>query len=305
MNAYNIWFVGVLVLVEAGQAQVASVPPKGWTAMTPIYGSPGSGFNRLNLTNNRPEEIREELQDAKTSRLIAKFNGLSEGELATVQLRQESGEVELYQIGNSARAFNVMSDQLRTYAAARDEGHTLDFCLAAITNRADLSSLTDPCLRAFLKERPMLPADRLTKSGSTAYTNKAGTMVSQSSKTTFVNGKFETTNFTEIPKVDEVGQRTTYVLVDGEIAWVYAVQFNPDGSVHDVTESRSDAKEYDPKYRWSIKKAKDQAESEMKKRGIHGFGSVHDFWSRVQKKLKDKGIDWHSPAELNPNTTFD
>jgi hypothetical protein len=301
MIALKIGSVVFLVFASAGQAQVDSMPPKGWTRMTPIYGFPGSGFNRLNLTNNTPDEIRKELLDTNISRLIARFNSLSDEDLATVQISQDNGKVEVYQIGNSDRAFKTMSEQLRIYSASRDEGHTRDFCMAALTNRTDLSSVTDPYLRALLKERPMLPADRLTNSASTAYTNKAGTIVSQSTSTTFVNGKMVTTNVTEKPKGDEVGQRVDYVLVDGEIAWVYFVQFKPDGTVDYVMESRRDAKEFDPKYSQTIK----EVEDEVKKAGIHGRGSVHIFWSIVQKKLKNNGIDWHSPAELNPNTRFD
>jgi len=249
--------------------------------------------------------IREELLDTNIFRLIARRKGLSEKDLATVQIGEERGVLNLYGIGNSDRAFKVMSEQLRTYAVARDQGHTRDFCLAVITNRTNLSSVTDPYLRAFLKERPTLPADRLTKSGSTAYTNKAGTVVSESTTTSWVNGKFVTTNFTEIPKVDEVGQWVTYVLIDGEIAWEYAVQYKPDGSVHDVNEIRHDAKEYDPKYSQAIKEVEDRARTEMKKRGIQGLGSVKFFWRRVQEELKAKGIDWRSPAELNPNANFE
>jgi len=301
MIALKIESVVFLVLATAGPAPVASMPPKGWTQMTPVYGFPGSGFNRLNLTNNTPEEIRRELLDTNTSRLIARFNSLSEEDLATIQISEDNGEVEVYGIGNSDRAFKKMSEQLRIYAASRDEGHTRDFCMAALTNRTDLSSVTNPFLRALLKERPTLPADRLTNSASTSHTNKAGSIVSQSTSTTVVNGKMVTTNFTEKPKVDEVVQTDDYVLVDGEIAWVYFVQFKPDGAVDYVMESRRDAKEFDPKYSQTIK----EVEDDVKKAGIRGRGGVHVFWSIVQKKLKYKGIDWHSPAELNPNTRFD
>jgi len=273
--------------------------------MTPIYGFPGNGFRRLNLTNNTPEEIWKELQDANTIRLIASCNDLATKDLATVEISQENGELELYQIGVSGKAFKVMEEQLGIYAKARDAGHTREFCLAAITNRPDLSTISDPFLRAFLKERPMLPAGRVIKLSSVAYTNKAGDILSQGTTTSFVNGKFKTTNSTEIQKIDEVGREITYVLIDGEIAWEYQVQFKSDGSVRYLRETRYDAKEFDPKYGQAIKDANDQATAGMKKQGIQGRGSVHLFWSLVQKKLKEKGIDWHSPAELNPNARFD
>ena len=290
MIAFRIWPVAFLLLVSAGRAQVTS-----------IYGVSRDNIHRLNLTNNTPEMIRQELLDTNTARIIAKFNGLSEEDLASVQIRQENGEVTARQTGNSFKAYHVMSEQLRTYAATRNEGHTRDFCLALLTNKTDLPSLTDPHLRAFLKGRPMLPANWLTNHGSTTFPIKAGTVLSQTTTTTFFNGKLETTNVIEKAKVDEVGQRITYVLADGEVAWVYAVLFRADGSEIGTTESRRDAKEYDLDYGPAIKEVEDQTTAEMKKEGKQGPESAHLFWSRVQKKLKDQGINWHSPEDLNPN----
>ena len=151
----------------------------------------------------------------------------------------------------------------------------------------------------------MLPADRLVNLDSTAYTNKAGDIISQTTTTSFVNGKWETTNFTEIPKVDIVGQRVHYVLVDEDIAWDYRVQFKPDGSVDYVMESRRDAKEYDPKYSQTIREVEDEVKARLEKGMIPGrHPSVHGIWLIMRTKLKDKGIDWHSPAELNPNPRY-
>jgi hypothetical protein len=312
MIAFRIWWGVFLVLASAGKGQEISMPPKGSYTTTEIYRNFGPSLRRLNFAYNTPEAIRQELLDTKLSRLIAKFNGLSDEDLATFQIRQEYGGVTLYYFGGSNQAFSdrrfvVMSEQLKRYADAREAGHTRDFALSAITNKTDLSSISDPDLRAFLKERPSLPADRLKKWASGTYTNKAGEVASQTTTTTIRDGKIETTNLKEIPKDDVVGRWATYVLVDGEVASEYSVQFKPDGSVYRVMgESLRDAKEFDPKYTQTIKDAMDQAEAELKKEGItHRFGSVHVFWPRVTKILKEKGVDWHSPAEMNPKTRYD
>jgi hypothetical protein len=307
MIAFKMWFVVFLVLASAGKAQVNSMPPKGSYTQTEIYRYFGPAFPRLNLTYNTPEAIRQELLDTNLSRLIAKYNGLSDEELAKFQIRQEGGCLELYYFGASDPShttFLLISRPLRRYAEAREAGHTRDFALGTITNRTDLSTVSDPDLRAILQERPTLPVDRLRRVNSGTYTNKAGIKIGRTRRTT--NAPFYMTNFTEIPKVDEVGRWVHYVLVDGEVASVYFVQFKPDGSVDQIMESLCDGKEYDPKYSQAIKDAKDQATAELKKEGIlPRFGYVHVFWPRVKKILKEKGIDWHSPAEMNPNTSYD
>jgi len=40
--------------------------------------------------------------------------------------------------------------------------------------------------------------------------------------------------------------------------------------------------------------------------GEHRMGACHIIWREAKKRLKrDHGIEWHSPAELNPETCFD
>jgi hypothetical protein len=36
-----------------------------------------------------------------------------------------------------------------------------------------------------------------------------------------------------------------------------------------------------------------------------GFGVCHRYWAEKKKMLAQYGIDWHSPAELNPDIIFD
>jgi hypothetical protein len=287
-------------------AHVASTPPQNWKRATPIY--LGSGFSHLNLSHNSPEVVRQEILDTNTVRLIATFSGLTEADLATVQIVQEPGYswVEVNQLGNSEKAFNVLSDELRNYVRAREEGHTRAFLLAALTNRVAASAISDPDLRAIAANRTLLPISWLKKLDSGTTTNKAGVVASRTISTTVVNGKSVTKETAYIPRVDEVCRWVSYVLVDGEVAWRYSVKFKADGALDYVHDSRCDAKEYDTKYQKAIKEVEDEADAEMKRDGSFGrFGSVHTFWHLKKEKLRTRGIEWRSPAELNPNTNYD
>jgi hypothetical protein len=307
MNARLITIVCVgLVLRSICSAQVSSTPPRKWKSAASI--DFGLGISRLKLSHNTPDVVRQEILDTNTVRLIAASWGLTEADLATVQVSQEPGYgwVQVYQLGNSERAFKVLSEQLRNYVRAREEGHTQAFVLAALTNRVAASTLSDPDLRAIATNRTLLPISWLKKAESGTTTNKAGTVVSRTISTKIVNGKSVTNETAHIPQVDEVCRWLTYTLVDGEVAWRYSVRFKADGSLNYIRDSRSDAKEYDTKYQKAIKEVEDEAHAEMKRDGIFGrFGSVHTFWHLKKEKLKARGIEWRSPSELNPNTNYD
>ncbi len=290
----------------ACSAQESSTPPQNWTkaAVLPM----DMHFGHVKLSHNTPEIIRQEVFDTNTIRLIAESSGLAESDLATVRVAEEprSSWIKLYQIGKSERAFNVLEDQLGRYIEARDEGHTRAFVLAAITNRVDLSTISDPSLRALATGRDLIALSWLVKEASGATTNKAGVIASSTVSETVVNGRSVKTTNNHIPKMDEVCPWTSYTLTDGEIGWHYRVMFKADGSLDCVYAERCDAKEYDPQYQASVKEANTEVEAEMKKEGSYGrFGSVHRFWRLKQEKLKARGIEWRSPAELNPNIHYD
>ncbi len=37
----------------------------------------------------------------------------------------------------------------------------------------------------------------------------------------------------------------------------------------------------------------------------HGMGFCHIYWYHKKKYLKERGYDWKSPAELNPDVIYD
>ena len=296
----------MLLLAWGCTADTPPAPPEHWRSATPL--DLIAGISRVKVSHNSPEAIRRELLDPITLRLLAKSSGLSDKDLRSVKVAQEPGAgwVQLYQTGGSDKKFQTLSQRLRDYVRAREDGHTRGFLLAAITNAAPSSSVSDPDLKALLGSQPLLPASWLKKADSGTITNKAGQEASRTITTTTINGKEVTSETVHIPKVDEVCRWVSYTVADGEIGWWYLIKFKADGSVDDVQESRCDAKEYDPRYQKAIKQVEREVKAAMKKDGSYGqFGSCHTFWHLKKEKLKARGIDWRSPTELNPNTCFD
>lgn len=67
---------------------------------------------------------------------------------------------------------------------------------------------------------------------------------------------------------------------------------------------KHDPIEDDPKYRKILAAADKKAEKETKN-SKGRMGHCHAFWGAKQRILAKKGIDWKSPAELNPYCKFD
>ncbi|MFA6543611.1 MAG: hypothetical protein WCS99_04250 [Limisphaerales bacterium] len=241
-------------------------------------------------------------------RLIARAVGLEEKDLATVRLVQEPGRtwLSLYQVSPPDKAFEALSDGLRKYYNARLSGHSQSSIFASVTNQQFLTTATDPDILVLIKERPLLPAGLLRKIATGATTNRAGFVASESVRITIENGKRQTNRTVHVPKVDEVRRWVSYSFVDGPIEWRYQLHFKADGSVNSLMEMKSDAQESDPKFQPLFKAVDAEVEAEMKRAGSFGkLGSVHTFWHLKQEKLKAKGVDWRSPAELNPGVHYD
>ena len=67
---------------------------------------------------------------------------------------------------------------------------------------------------------------------------------------------------------------------------------------------RTDPVEKTIKYK-KIRKELEKELSELMK-DCTGIGSCHIYWATKKRILREKyGIDWKSPAELNPFTLFD
>lgn len=71
---------------------------------------------------------------------------------------------------------------------------------------------------------------------------------------------------------------------------------------------KHDPQEDDPKLGPIIKEAAEEAKRKVyKKHGLtkHQLGIGHEVWIEQKRILKEKGIDWKSPAEMNPKAIFD
>ena len=64
--------------------------------------------------------------------------------------------------------------------------------------------------------------------------------------------------------------------------------------------------ENDPTFRPMLEGAEREAQKEFAKFAPHRLGSIHLFWDIKKQILKEKyGIDWRTPAEMNPKIKFD
>jgi hypothetical protein len=70
---------------------------------------------------------------------------------------------------------------------------------------------------------------------------------------------------------------------------------------------RHDPIEDNPALRPTLDMAGLEAEQELAARGVTpGFGYCNTYWPTKKRILKEKyGIDWRTPAEMNPNVAFD
>jgi len=242
-------------------------------------------LHRLELAHNSREAIQKELLDRSLLRRFAHDMGLSPADLASVRVvvGDYNKSLELQQIGSATNAFDKLSRALIWYIRQRVKGHTKEFLVACITNQPQKSALVDTDLQQLGKWRRELPLSWLKAQGSGTTTNKCG----------------------------DISRWVEYTLVDGDIAEAYLLYFNSDGSFnYDRSEisgdEKFDAKEVDPKYEKLFREVTEEIEAEMKKQGdSKGLGSCHTFWRLKKEKLKQKGILWRSPAELNPDTRYD
>jgi len=253
-------------------------------------------FSRVDLPHNLPEAVRGEILDPSLLRMIATACDLSAEDMAGLQLVKspESEMVELYQTGDGRRAFNVVGDRLRAYVEGRKDGHTREFMLAAMTNQSILHfALSDVDLRLLLIARPMLPEAWVKKTGSGTQTN-----LNPRGFYRFEDSGARATN--------TVSRWTSYCVVDGAVAWGYVLHFKPDDTLDFLEEMKCDARELDPKQAALFKEVDAEVETQMKKEGTYGrFGSLGVFWRLRKARLQERGMDWRSPGELNPNARYE
>jgi len=260
------------------------------------------------MSHNTPEIIRQELAQSQFLPEMGSALHLPSNDVAKLRFSYNSQYkwFELEQNGTPPFVFDSVRKAIDSYVKERNAGHTRQFMLAAVSQQESNSKSDDSGLNAIADDRPLIPVSWLQKGESGSVTNKAGELARRTVTTTVINGKTVTNEVANIPKTDEICKWTSYNLVDGEICWRYFVQYKADGSIDYIHDSRMDAKEADPKYADVFDQVEAEVTAEMKQDGTHGrFGSCHSYWRRKKEKLKERGIIWRSPSELNPNTCFD
>lgn len=100
-----------------------------------------------------------------------------------------------------------------------------------------------------------------------------------------------------------------YILVDvldGELVWSYELAYGPKGLFeHCRGGGRRDAIELNPAYTNLIAEVERLVERKVEDEGKCGLGTCHFFWALKKQLLKERGVKWRSPAELNPDTLYD
>lgn len=297
----GLWLLCLTTVIS----QVSSTEPKNWKSASPI----GLGSSSFLHDEKLAETVRQEILDTNIIELIARAVNLSVQDRTLFQLASSGGnDVWLYRLNDKwSDGCDRFTEKLGAYIQARGDGHTRDCLLNGITNRQSISVIKDPDLRILATNYPIMPVSWFKRGETGTTTNKAGQVASRSMSMSIVNGKqVLQTNYTHIPKVDEICRWVSYSLVDGEIAWNYHLQFKADGSLDNIHASKFDAKETDPKLEAVFKAVGSEVDAEMKQQSAYGkLGAVHTYWWLKKERLKARGIDWKSPAELNQGTIYD
>jgi hypothetical protein len=280
-----------------------------WITVTTIYSTGRlTEFRRLELSYNSPEDIQKELLGTNLVRLAAAGLGASE-EVWTNSVVRQRGDTILLDCFCSPKTsphnspFAELGVRLRKYVELREVGFTREFAMTSLSNRTDLSAVEDPDLRAFLQKAWWLPADHVKKVDSGTQTLRKGRIVGH--EITNADGTISYTNVTEIPPSTDLQHWGRFSVVDGEVAATYFFLYGPENSDASLSTTFHDAREDDPRTSQIIEAAQAQAKAQLRKQGVTGLGFIRSQWTLMKEILRARGIDWHSPADLNPNIKFD
>ncbi len=182
----------------------------------------------------------------------------------------------MHQNGAEPNTFDKICDIVEKYVDGRKEGHSAEYMLSVLKISEPNQKTDDNDLKIILKQYPETSLKKLQKDWEIIDSNSG-------------------------IKIRSVG----YYLVDGDIAWTYQFSIDPNNANSHVFREKVDAKEYDPKYKKIIKEAEIAAASKMEEKKVSGLGSIHLFWIWKKEYLQQKGVDWKSPVDLNPGTSYD
>ncbi len=234
----------------------------------------------IKLSHNSSSEVVSEIQDMTILNLMCDSAGIPREILKDITIKYIGSppyRIELYWPKDKMYGFDGLSCKIEYYVDARIKGHTKKYVLEKLTTQNNKENISDPQLKDLLAERPELLVSWLEKKDID-----------------------ET-----IDGTDDKFIRVMFILVDGDIAWCYTLFYSHEDVFEGLSEERRDAKEYDSKFQDVIRKAEEEASKTMRRENITGLGSCHTFWNLKKEYLKAKGIQWKSPSELNPYSSYD
>jgi hypothetical protein len=228
-------------------------------------------FDKLKLPQNSPNALPNGLLDNQVLQEFLTSLGIRPDLHPKLHITSDpiTSWIEVKQNGAQPAVFELVCKEIRGYID-RSAGHTRDYLLASFRERGHpLPTNVSPVVKAFMINHPEVPFAwiRVQNTGS---------------------------------GVASIG------VVDGELAWCHSSLCHPNGKFSQCLSDLCDSKEFDPKYTNIIAQVEKEIGAKMKANGTYKtLGSCYSFWARKKELLKAKGIDWRSPHELNPNTTYD
>lgn len=230
----------------------------------------GMGIDELKANGNTSAAIQAEIQSEEFVALLARRTGLPEW-----RVRMSLPVVEFSDYGSMSYSTHTRPDLLeptQRYIGMRRAGHTKTYSMARLETEPDERTLPSDC-RTILREDKDVYLPWL---------------------------------WLHSFKVETGTNYTSYVILDGDLAWSYVVSRRNDQALVGCYADWFDAKEFLPQYRQAFEEVHRLVQKEMKAQGNWDqFGSCHSYWARKKELLKKQGIDWKSPPDLHPNTCYD
>jgi hypothetical protein len=260
-------------LPEFASAQVSTNRPTHFKFAVPIA-LPPAITQTATLSNNTAEIIRQELLDTNIVGLLVKFAHLTDTDCKKLLIAPNEPELWLYALSEDCKpAFSRFGEAIGQYRDCRINGLSKEFLMEGLTNQIPLNLIKDPDLRVVRTNYPMIPTSRLKKTASGEVNDKQGRLARQFSEVT---------------------------LIDGKIGWRFTITYFPAGYFDNLSKLIFDSADADPALKSVFEEVNQKIESQMKAEGTFGqLGSIQLFWRLKKEILKEKGIDWRSPQELN------
>lgn len=232
--------------------------------------SAGGCLRGVEANGNTLAAIKAEVESDEFATLLVRRSGLPEW-----RVRLSLPIVEFSDHGSMSYSTGARPDLLepiQQYIRMRQAGHSKTYAMARLEAEPDLRTLQPDC-RAILQEDRDVCLPWL---------------------------------WLHDFKIDVGTNYTSYVILDGDLAWSYVVSRRNDRTLVGCYSDWFDAKELLPKYRRSFEEVNAQVAREMKAQGDWDkFGSCHSYWRRKQELLRARGIEWRTPSDLHPNTSYD